>query len=73
MSRDNGQAKRLEVGMDVIRTPETICCTDDRGLVKRQPMKGCVTYVHPKGRYHIVAFQVKGGTVKESFKGISAE
>lgn len=73
MSIGNGQARRLETGMDVIRTPETIYYTDDSGIVKHHPMKGYVTYVHPEGRYHVVAFRVKGGIVKESFKGVSVE
>lgn len=73
MIRENGQGKRVEVGMNVVRTPETIVYTDESGMVKHHPMEGCVTYVHPKGRYHIVAFQVKGGVVKESFKGVAVE
>lgn len=71
MSSGKGQAKRLEVGMEVIRTPETILYTDSSGVSKRHPMKGYVSYIHPEGRFHVVAFRFKGGVIKESFMGVS--
>lgn len=73
MSSGNGQARRLEVEMDVIRTPETILYTNSSGVSRHQPMEGYVTYIHPEGRFHVVAFRVKGGVVKEGFKGVSVE
>jgi hypothetical protein len=34
-----------------------------------RPMEGTVVYIHPHGFYHTVAFQLRGGVVKESFSG----
>lgn len=31
---------------------------------------GTVCYVHPKGRYHTVAFETAGGVIRESFLGV---
>ena len=62
---------RLEVGMMVTRTPETIYSTDDKGKSQHQAMRGRVEYVHPRGLFHTVAFQVRGGTIKESFRGVA--
>ena len=30
-----------------------------------------VVYIHPKGHYHTVEFELNGGHVRESFKGVS--
>lgn len=35
----------------------------------RSPMKGKVIYIHPQGRYHVVEFELRGGKVRECFKG----
>lgn len=32
---------------------------------------GRVVYIHPKGYYHTVEFELNGGHVRESFKGVS--
>ena len=59
----------LKVG-DIVRgAPETI---DDLDKLPnaRNKMQSCrVTYVHPAGRYHVVAFQTRGGEVREAFRG----
>lgn len=34
-------------------------------------MEGYVVYVHPKGRYHVVAFLTKGGVIREGFQGVN--
>lgn len=35
-----------------------------------RPMRGRVDYIHPMGRFHIVAFEVRGKTIKETFQGV---
>ena len=60
----------MKVGDKVTRTPVTINPKEqgDRGF--RKAMSGRVVYIHPKGRYHTVEFQLRGGTFRESFKGV---
>lgn len=41
-----------------------------RGKAIRRPMRGRVDYIHPRGRFHIVAFEVRGKTIKETFQGV---
>lgn len=62
---------RLEIGLDVVRTPQTIFDTDDQGKSQRRPMRGCVCYIHPRGIFHTVAFKVRGGIIRESFQGVA--
>lgn len=59
----------LKVGDIVRRAPEVL---DDEGKQPntRNKLQNCrVTYVHPAGRFHVVAFQTRGGEVRESFLG----
>ena len=35
----------------------------------KTPMEGKVIYIHPEGRFYIVEFTVRGGTVRECFFG----
>ena len=51
------------------RTPETIF-EEAHGKAIRRPMRGRVDYIHPMGRFHIVAFEVRGKTIKETFQGV---
>ena len=37
---------------------------------ERRPMRGRVVYIHPRGLFHTVEFQTRGGAVKESFQGV---
>lgn len=60
---------RLEIGQEVVRTPETIF-EEAHGKAIRRPMRGRVDYIHPMGRFHIVAFEVRGKTIKETFQGV---
>lgn len=60
----------LKVGDIVRRAPETI---DDLDKLPnaRNKMQSCrVTYVHPAGRFHVVAFRTRGGEVREAFRGV---
>lgn len=70
MSKGKGRPTRLQVGMEVTRTPETIYGTDANGKSQHQPMRGRVTYIHPAGRFHTVEFQTRGGAIRESFSGV---
>lgn len=40
------------------------------GKAVRRPMRGRVDYIHPRGRFHIVAFKVRGKIIKETFQGV---
>lgn len=51
MSRRKERPDHLEIGMDVVRTPETIYDTDDGGKGQRRPMHGYVCYIHPQGAF----------------------
>ncbi len=60
----------LKVGDIVRRAPETF---DDLDKLPnaRNKMQSCrVVWVHPSGRYHIVAFQTRGGKIREAFRGV---
>ena len=48
----NGKTRRparLEIGLEVVRTPQTIFEEEAHGKTIRRPMRGRVTYVHPRG------------------------
>lgn len=60
----------MKVGDPVIRTPETFYDADMKlGRSERHPMRGIVFYIHPKGRYHVVEFETRGGKIREAFLG----
>lgn len=69
MDKRQGRPARLEIGMVVVRTPQTIF-EEEHGKAIRRPMRGRVDYIHPMGRFHIVAFEVRGKTIKETFQGV---
>ena len=69
MSKQRRRPARLEIGLEVVRTPQTIFEEEAPGKAIR-PMRGRVTYVHPRGRFHVVAFEVRGKTIKETFQGV---
>ena len=56
---------QVQLNQRVYRFPETLR-TD-----RKNPMKGRVVYIHPKKRFHTVAFQLPSGVVRESFSGVS--
>ena len=72
MDKRQGRPARLEIGMVVVRTPQTIFEEEAHGKAIRRPMRGRVVYIHPRGRFHIVAFEVRGKTIKETFQGVEA-
>lgn len=57
----------MKLGNKVMRLPETFT---DSGEDKRS-LRRPVVYIHPKGHYHTVEFELNGGHVRESFKGVS--
>ena len=61
----------VQVGDAVMRNPVTFREADPRGHGGYPPMRGVVAYVHPKGRYHMVAFETDGGVRRECFAGIT--
>lgn len=70
MSKANGRPARLEVGAEVVRIPQTFYEADAKGKAEHRPMRGRVVYIHPRGLFHTVEFQTRGGEVKESFQGV---
>lgn len=61
----------MRIGQKVRRVPLSLTQTTDSGKQEHRPMTGKVVYIHPQGRYHIVEFEVCGGTVRECFDGTS--
>lgn len=60
--------RQVKIGDIVKRRPVTFY--DERAGKIDSLMQGSVVYIHPKGRYHTVAFPVWGGVIRESFKGV---
>lgn len=59
----------MKIGDIVTRRPVTFY---EELVGKTRPtMKGRVVYIHPKGRYHTVEFQLRDGVLRESFLGVS--
>lgn len=54
-----------------MRLPETFTDSGEDKRSLRRPVAGRVVYIHPKGYYHTVEFELNGGHVRESFKGVS--
>lgn len=62
----------MKLGDPVLRTPETFYDSDPKeGKANRHPITGEVIYIHPKGRYHTVEFETRGGKLRESFQGVA--
>ena len=61
----------VPVGMEVLRTPQTIYGEDNGTKSVNRPMRGRVEYIHPRGNFHTVAFEVRGKIIKESFQGVA--
>ena len=59
----------MKLGEKVVRMPETFW---DYGEESRTPraVAGRVTYIHPKGRFHMVEFETPGGALRECFLGV---
>lgn len=59
----------VKVGQRVVRKPVTLWDYDDRARRTSIQLRGVVVYVHPRGRYHTVAFDTPRGKICESFPG----
>ena len=59
----------MKIGQKVRRVPLSLTQTADNGKQEHRPMTGKVLYIHPEGRYHLVAFETRGGVVRECFSG----
>lgn len=59
----------MKLGEKVVRMPEIF---RDYGEESRTPraVAGRVTYIHPKGRFHMVEFETPGGALRECFLGV---
>ena len=64
-------ASSVKLGDKVMRLPETFTDSGEDKRSLRRPVVGRVVYIHPKGRYHTVEFELNGGNVRESFQGVS--
>ena len=61
----------MRVGEKVVRVPLTISDFDPKTMKRIiRPLRGRVTYIHPRGRYHVVEFNTPGGPVRECFLGV---
>lgn len=58
----------MKVG-DTVKRVSAVLNSNDVGQGHKYniPLTGTVVYIHPKGRFHTVAFQTRGGTILESF------
>ncbi len=70
MSEKRRRPARLEIGLEVVRTPQTIFEEEAPGKAIRRPMRGRWCISTRRGRFHIVAFEVRGKTIKETFQGV---
>lgn len=59
----------MKIGEKVLRYPVTIFEREGVGHSPMRPLSGRVVYIHPKGRYHTVEFNLPGGKARESFRG----
>ena len=59
----------LRVGQKVMRTPALLTQAGEGNKEVHRHMIGKVLYIHPAGRYHLVAFETRGGIVRECFSG----
>ena len=59
----------MKIGDKVSRIPLTIGFADKIEARTRR-RTGTVVYIHPKGKYHIVEFQTRGGPIREAFMGV---
>ena len=60
----------VRVGQKVLRHPAVLLQENGEGNLSRLPIPGCVAYIHPEGRYHMVEFTFSGGTIRECFLGV---
>lgn len=47
----------MKIGQKVRRVPLSLTQMAESGKQEHRPMTGKVTYIHPRGRYHLVEFE----------------
>ena len=73
MKRKNRMRKTgaLQLGEYVEREPVSFQAPFVAGSTnQREMMVGRVCYIHPLGRFHVVEFQGRSGSVREAFLGV---
>lgn len=60
----------VKIGQKVMRYPDTFFEREGERNTPKRAVPGVVVYIHPKGRYHIVEFELRGGKVRETFPGV---
>lgn len=60
----------MKIGQKVTRYPETFFEREGEKNAPKRAMPGVVVYIHPRGLYHTVEFELRGGKVRESFPGV---
>lgn len=62
----------LQIGEYVQRVPVECAMPFPGGNSnQREQMMGRVCYIHPLGRFHVVEFQGRSGSVREAFLGVA--
>ena len=62
----------LQIGEYVQRVPVACAMPFPGGNSnQREQMMGRVCYIHPLGRFHVVEFQGRSGSVREAFLGVA--
>ncbi len=62
-------AREVSLGDTVIRYPQTF--GSGAGMPGGRMLRGRVTYIHPRKRYHMVDFPIKRGhVIRECFIGV---
>ena len=67
MSEQRRRSARLEIGLEVARTPQTIFEEEAHGKTIRRPMRGRVDYIHRRGAMSW-PFRCAGKLSKKPFK-----
>ena len=66
----------MKIGDRVQRVPETFGETEEirdrhrKKTSRKRAYDGTVVYIHPLERFHVVAFETRGGIIRESFAGV---
>ena len=71
MAQSRAPGGRARVGETVQRQIACISETKDHRIIS--PMQeGTVIWVHPQGRFHVVEFRFRFGSIRECYAGVRA-
>lgn len=62
---ENGR-KRLRLG-DRVERPISCIAEKKNGIIRPIKSRGKIVYIHPKGRYYVVEFDMPRGKIRESY------